>query len=92
MTPQTAVILAEGSDIGAEVDGPNPVLVDAFSDLCREIRADPELALGSGLAMDATRKLKVLGTGGRPSRLMGALADVIITLAEAALEDAQANE
>jgi hypothetical protein len=76
----------------AEVAGPDPVLVDAFSDLCREIHADPELALGSGLAMDATRKLEVAGTGGRPSRLMGALADVIIALAEAALEDVKANE
>ena len=70
---------------------PNPVLIEVFSDLCREIRADPDLALGSGLAMDATRKLEVLGTGGRPSGLMGALADVIITLAGLALEDAQVN-
>jgi hypothetical protein len=79
-------------DAQAEVVAyPNPVLVEVFSDLVREIRADPELALGSGLAMDATRKLEVFGTGGRPSGLMGALADVIIALAEAALEDAQAN-
>ena len=75
----------------AEVVGPDPVLVEVFSDLVREIRADPELALGSGLAMDATRKLEVAGTGGRPSGLMGALADVIIALAEAALEDVKAN-
>jgi hypothetical protein len=74
-----------------DVGYPNPVLVGRFSVLVREIRADPELALGSGLAMDATRKLAVVGTGGRPSGLMGALADVIIALAEAALEDAQAN-
>jgi len=70
---------------------PDPVLVEVFSDLCREIRADPDLALGSGLAMDATRKLEVLGTDGRPSSLMGALADVIIVLAGAAIEDRQAN-
>ena len=71
---------------------PNPVLIEVFSDLCREIRADPDLALGSGLALDVTRKLEVLGTGGRPSHLMGALADLLCVLAGAALEDRQVND
>ena len=68
---------------------PDPVLIEVFEALVLEIRADPELALG--LVMDATRKLEVLGTDGRPSSLMGALADVIIVLAGAAIEDRQAN-
>jgi len=71
----------------AEVtEHPNPVLVEVFADLCREIRADPELALGSGLAMDVTRKVAVVGTGGRPSGLQGALADLVIIMAGVALE------
>jgi hypothetical protein len=73
----------------AEVVGyPEPVL-EVFRDLVREIQADPELALGSGLVMDATRKLAVVGTGGRPSGLQGALADLVVIVAGAALEDAQ---
>jgi hypothetical protein len=86
INPRTAYLRAQ-----AEVAKPDPVLIEVFSALVLEIRADPELALGSGLAMDVTRKIEVTGTGGRPSGLMGALADVIITLAGLALEDQQAN-
>jgi hypothetical protein len=70
----------------AEVVGyPEPVLA-VIRDLVREIQADPELALGSGLAMDVTRKVAVVGTGGRPSGLQGALADLVIIMAGVALE------
>jgi hypothetical protein len=80
--PRTTYLRARAQVVGY----PEPVLA-VFRDLVREIQADPELALGSGLMMDATREeFAVAGTGGRPSGLTGALADLVVVVAGAALE------
>ena len=77
INPRTTYLRARAQVIGY----PEPVLA-VFRDLVREIQADPETALGTGLMMDAMREQFALpGTGGRPSGLYGAMADLVIVAA-----------
>ena len=65
----------------AEVVGyPEPVL-EAVRDLMAEIQADPQLALGSGQMMVASKDLFAVEREGRQSDLMGAIARLVIAAA-----------
>jgi hypothetical protein len=75
--PRTTYLRARAQVVGY----PEPVL-EVIRDLVREIQADPKAALGTGLMMDVLREQFALpGTGGRPSGLYGALADLVIVVA-----------
>lgn len=70
----------------AEVVGYSEPVLAAFAALVHEIQLDPDLALGSGLMMDALKGSAVVVRDGRPSDLMGMIAHLVTAAAEATLE------
>jgi hypothetical protein len=71
----------------AEVVGYSEPVLAAFRDLVHEIQIDPELALGSGLMMDALKGSAVVVRDGRPSELMGRIGALVTTAAEVAIDE-----
>ena len=65
----------------AEVVGYPELVLEAVRDLVHEIEADPQLALGSGQMMDATKDQFAVEREGRQSDLMGAIARLVIAAA-----------